>query len=306
MLKLFLAASACGLLAASAVSAQTFTFTTLDNPGDPTFNQLLGINDHGTIVGYFGSGAAGHPNIGYEIAPPYTSYTRNMQPGSVQTQATGINNSNITTGFWSDTNTGTDANFAFLRMPVSKNFSYLSVINPLTASAPLVSQALGVNNSGIVAGFYNDANGASHGYTYNASTAAYTPVNIAGAAADAATGINDNGQISGFYVTAKGVNVGFVKNGNGGVVTHFTVPNTKFTQLLGINNQGVAVGDYMDQAGNTHGLYYTPSTGVWITVDQPNAVGVTVLNGINNKNQLVGFYQDAAGNVHGMLVKVTP
>ena len=68
MRALLLAAAAC--LAASAASAQTFSFTTLDNPGDPTFNQLLGINDNGVIVGYFGSGAAGHPNVGYEISPP--------------------------------------------------------------------------------------------------------------------------------------------------------------------------------------------------------------------------------------------
>jgi hypothetical protein len=306
MRKLFLAASAIGLIAASAASAQTFTFTTLDNPGDPTFNQLLGINDSGTIVGYFGSGAAGHPNIGYEIAAPYTKYTSNNQPGSVQTQATGINNSGLTTGFWSDTNTGTDANFAFLRTPVGRNFSYLSVINPLTASTPPVSQALGVNNSGVVAGFYNDANGLSHGYTYTIATAAYAAVNIPGAVADAATAINDNGQIAGFYVLSNKNNVGFVKNGNGGVVTHFTVPKTKFTQLLGINNSGVAVGDYMDAAGLAHGLYYTPATGAWLTVDHPAGVGGTVVNGINNKNQLVGFYTDAAGNVHGMLVNVTP
>ena len=305
MRTLLLAAAACGLMA-SAASAQTFSFSTLDNPGDPTFNQLLGINDSGKIVGYFGSGMAGHPNIGYEIAPPYTSYKPNMQPGSVQTQATGINNSGLTTGFWSDTNTGTDANFAFLRTPVGKNFSYLSVINPLTASTPLVSQALGVNNKDLVAGFYNDVNGNSHGYTYNISTAAYTPVTISGAVSVAATGINDSGVVSGFYVTAKKTTVGFVKNASGGVVTHFTVPHTTFTQLLGVNNEGVAVGFYMDSTNTPHGLYYTPSTGAWSEVNDPNGAMGTVVNGINNKNQLVGFYTDAAGNVHGMIVTVTP
>ena len=36
-----------------------YSFETLNNQNDVTFNQLLGINDHGTIAGYFGSGAAG-------------------------------------------------------------------------------------------------------------------------------------------------------------------------------------------------------------------------------------------------------
>ena len=67
---------ATGALAlASSASASTlppgYSFTTLDNAHDPTFNQLLGINDEGTIAGYFGSGMPGHPNKGYVLLPPY-------------------------------------------------------------------------------------------------------------------------------------------------------------------------------------------------------------------------------------------
>ena len=42
-------------------------FTTLDDQADPTFNQLLGINDLSVIACYFGSGATGHPNKGYTL-----------------------------------------------------------------------------------------------------------------------------------------------------------------------------------------------------------------------------------------------
>jgi len=39
-----MAASAlAAFISTSALHAQTFAFQTLDNPGDPTFNQLLGI-----------------------------------------------------------------------------------------------------------------------------------------------------------------------------------------------------------------------------------------------------------------------
>ena len=37
--------------------ADDFTFTTINNNTDPTFNQLLGINDKMKISGYYGSGA---------------------------------------------------------------------------------------------------------------------------------------------------------------------------------------------------------------------------------------------------------
>ncbi|HWG24343.1 hypothetical protein, partial [Actinospica sp.] len=44
---------------AAFVQPAGYSFTTVDDPADPTFNQLLGINQNGIIAGYFGSGAAG-------------------------------------------------------------------------------------------------------------------------------------------------------------------------------------------------------------------------------------------------------
>src|SRR5579875_2812451 len=43
-----------------------YAFHTIDNQRDPTFNQLLGINNAGVIAGYYGSGQTVggtlHPN----------------------------------------------------------------------------------------------------------------------------------------------------------------------------------------------------------------------------------------------------
>ena len=305
MRTLLLAAAACGALAtASTAMAQTFTFSTLDNPADPTFNQLLGINDAGVIVGYYGSGQPGHPNKGYEIAPPYTKFTTNMQPGSVQTQATGINNSSQTTGFWSDTNTGTDANFAFYRLPNGKNFTYVSAIDPLVASTPRISQALGINNNSELAGFYLDANGASHAYTYSLSTSAYASVVIGGASSAAATGVNDSGEISGFFTNStSGKTGGFVRSANGGVITKFKRARHHVHAAARHQQRGRRrrlLQRYRRRAARP--LYYTPANGAWLTVDDPSGAGGTVVNGVNNMNQLVGFYTDAAGNTHGMIV----
>ena len=66
-------ASALGLAsaaqAATTTSATSYTFTTLDNQADPTFNQLLGINSHNVIAGYFGIGADGAPEQGLPAGP---------------------------------------------------------------------------------------------------------------------------------------------------------------------------------------------------------------------------------------------
>ena len=306
-----------GLLAAAAVlaalpclaRAQSFSFATIDNPADPTFNQLLGINDSGVIVGYFGIDTAGHPNKGYQTESPYTSFTSVNQPGSAQTQITGINNAGIETGFWSDTNKGSgDANFGLVREPAPSGpkFQFLSVNDPNVSSSPRVTQVLGINNNDLSVGFYNDAAGNAHAFSYDVGTATYTEIVIAKVMGLGATGINDGGLVCGFLVNSAGGVGGFVRNANGGVVTRFRVPGSASTQLLGINNAGVAVGFYIDHGGLPHGVYYTPSNGNWLPVNDPNGTLGTVVNGINNKNQLVGFYTDSANNTHGMLVTVSP
>src|SRR5580700_2557580 len=78
--------------------AADYSFGTLNNPGDATFNELLSINNGG----YFGSGAAGHPNTGYILRPPYgrAKYQRIMFPGSEQTRLTCLNNTGVQVGFW--------------------------------------------------------------------------------------------------------------------------------------------------------------------------------------------------------------
>src|SRR5215472_13890002 len=58
-------AVAAPALATPQTAASHYSFRTIDNNQDLTFNQLLGINQNGLIAGYFGSGAMGHPNKGY-------------------------------------------------------------------------------------------------------------------------------------------------------------------------------------------------------------------------------------------------
>jgi hypothetical protein len=47
----------------------TFLFQTVISPGDPTFTQLLGIKNGGTITIYFGDGTV-VPNNGFTLTLP--------------------------------------------------------------------------------------------------------------------------------------------------------------------------------------------------------------------------------------------
>ena len=59
------AAFAASASASARTPAVIYAFRTLDNANGLSFNQLLGINNHGKIAAYYGSGAQGHPNKGY-------------------------------------------------------------------------------------------------------------------------------------------------------------------------------------------------------------------------------------------------
>jgi hypothetical protein len=151
-----------------------YGFRPLDDTADPTFNQLLGINDSGLIAGYFGSGAPGHPNMGYQLASG-GSYENENFPGSAQTQVTGLNNNGVTVGFWSNTNNGPgkDANFGW----VNVDGSFREVNFPAGSPAsPAVDQLLGVNDNDVAVGFYTDAKGNNHGYEYDITDRSFSRV----------------------------------------------------------------------------------------------------------------------------------
>jgi len=283
--------------------AHAYDFRTLNNSGDPAFNQLLGINNSGLISGYFGSGNAGSPNQGYLLTPP-SSYTNENFPSSVQTQVTGLNNTGTSVGFYSNTNNGppNDSNVGFYDI----GGSFTSVTNPGTPSTGITTnQLLGVNDHNVAVGFYTDGSGINHGYTYTigSMTPFSSDINEAPGVSTVTTAINNLGEIAGFY-TIGTENFGYLDNG--GVFTTVDVPGSQQTQLFGLNNHGIAVGDYVDAAGNMHGLIFNSFFDVFTTIDAPGGIGTTTFNGINDLNQIVGFYVDGNGNTNGLLVTGVP
>jgi hypothetical protein len=271
-----------------------FAFQTADNSADPTFNQLLGINDSATIAGYFGSGMAGHPNKGYTL---HVNYRSENFPGSAQTQVTGLNNGNITVGFWVDS-AGDNSGFYSIGARRFHNADYPTG----NRAKPAADQLLGVNDSDVAVGFYTDGKGVNHGDSYNIATHQYSKINVSGDTNVTAAAIDDLGDVASFATNGAGTTEGFLKLSSGRVV-HFDVPGAMTTQAFGVNDGDEVVGDYTVGTGSsatTTGFVWSPGFG-FESVNDPNGVGSTTINGVNDRGMLVGFYTDSAGHTDGLV-----
>ncbi len=297
-------AGATTAMSLSSNMAGSYQIVKLNDARDETFNQLLGINDRGIIVGYFGSGAAGHPNKGYALVPPFAqrSFLNENFPHSAQTQVTGLNDEGITVGFWSTQNTASMANnnFGFYE----QNGRFHDVNFPVgDNSSPPVDQLLGVNDHGVAVGFFANNTGQNRGFEYNIRMHRFTRVEIPGRGIGpslTAAAINDRGDVAGFYnKTSKQVDA-FLKLHSGRFIT-LAYPGAAMTQAFGVNDFDEVVGTYTTGTGNaavTHG--FTWRNGKYTSVNVRGASS-TAINGVNDEGDLVGFYTDAKGNTDGLL-----
>lgn len=283
--------------------ASGWSFSKLNNSNDPTFNQLLGINNNGQIAGYFGSGAAGHPNKGYTLSlGGFSSFTNENFPGAIQTQVIGINDTGTSVGFYSTQNTKSMSNNNFGFYDWHGQFHSVSFPTRNMANPP-VNQLLGVNNSGIAVGFYMGAKGQAHSYAYSIRSGWFHRIHIRGSVSTTASGINNRGWITGFYTGRGGVDRGFLLSPFG-QVTRLSVPGSSATMAFGVNDSGEVAGTYMVGSGNnakSFGFVWSRHFG-FRTVNDPHGSGATTLNGINDAGDLVGFYTDHNGNTDGLLV----
>ncbi len=291
--------SAAPASASGTVRLSAYHFRTLDDAADLTFNELLGINDHGKIAGYYGSGDDSTPSKGYLLVSPYGAgdYQSENFPGSVQTQVTGLDDVGVSVGFLSyteDANPANNANYGFW----ARNGRYHKVVFPATSSHPQVNQLLGVNNLGVAVGFYLDSAGNAQGYTYSVATHKFTTVQVPGAVSVTAAAINNHGAVAGYFTNSEEVTKGFLRRPTGALVV-LAKPGADVTQAFGVNALGEVVGTYT-VGSSTYGFTWTPSAG-FTTISDPSGVGSTFVNGVNEAGDLVGFYVGGGGNTNGML-----
>ncbi len=278
-------ALAIALMLCTLAWAQSYNFQIIQDPADPNdpFTQLLGINNSNIIAGYHNF----FQNQGFTLMMPNHFDVENF-PQSMMTQVIGINNTGYTDGFYVDSNSVTHG---FYR---DNGGSYHTVDFAGTA----FNQLLGQNDYHQASGYYSlSANNSTPDfpYVYDEVGGVFQVIAIPGAVGGAqATGINNSQEVCGFFIDVNNVNHGFLLNF--GVFLQLDYPNSTFTQALGLNNRGEVVGDYMDASGMTHGFTYTVSTGQYVSIDEPNGIGTTIVNGVNDAGTLVGFFGTAPIN----------
>jgi hypothetical protein len=265
-----------GLVTGTTVDVNNMsTFTNFSgNPLAATLNQLntgagqiaFGIDKNGNVVGGNGTNAFFLPNGGS---------LQNLTTPANAINAFGINDlGNIVGQFTSGMNT---PGFILNRITDTT----FTTINQPTGITSDVINAQGINNNGLVVGFYLGNDGQVHGFTANAPA---TPGTITATAVTDPTIPPNPGEPGATFV---------------------------FSQILGINDNGLAVGYFGDSTTSQHGYFFDTMTGKYTFLDNPaarfhNGVEITQITGINNAGDIAGFYSDANGTFHSFIATPVP
>jgi hypothetical protein len=274
-----------------------YKFTTVDDEHDTTFNRVLGENNEGRVVGYYGSGSPSHPNRGFVVRPPYqqNNFKDEDFPQAVDTQITSVNNKRTIAGFYVTAKGDTLGAMQSAGIWSTYAAPHGRDPNPVT-------EILGINDSGIGVGYYVTQSNNEVPVQVSQLTGKFTVIKVPGSVNAVATGITGRGHIVGYMQTASGNIVGFLLVS--GVLTPLAYPGATQTEATCISTYDHVVGSYVDGYGNTHGfLVINPAHQypIWQSIDDPNAAGTTVVTGVNIHGSIVGYYVDATGNTHGFV-----
>lgn len=275
--------------------AQDFQFTSIDFPG-AVFTSGRGINNHGDIAGSYRM--PGSPRQAMllikgkfiPLAPP--------APDAFFSEATNINDRGDITGQWGD------ANGFFHGFLLRDGFFTI-----LDVPGATDTYALGVNESGLVAGYWDllDPYGnplAIYGFTWKNGAFLDTQINFSGAAGSAPFGVNARGDLSGVWVPDffSGIEHGFVCPKSAPCFSYDApVPGTvPFTDGKEINARGQVVGIHIGDDGIWHSYLMSGTT--FTELDFPGSTGTGAF-GINSADQVVGKYFTADGLTHGFVAQ---
>jgi hypothetical protein len=184
------------------------------------------------------------------------------------------------------------------------------------SSGPGFNQLLGINNEGVIAGYFGSGSqfDPNKGYLlappYGQGN--YRNEHYPHSVQTQVTGLNDEGVTVGFFSTQKNANL--VNNNFGWYAAggHFhevnfptgTPAKPPADQLLGVNNHDVAVGFFTNGSGLNRGYTYNIKTKTFARVLIPGVPGLgpsLTATAINNNGDVAGFYVDSRGHTDAFL-----
>jgi uncharacterized membrane protein len=201
-------------------------------------------------------------------------------PGSIQSEAFGIENNARVVGAYTDTNL------------VTHGYIYFhGTVTNIDYPGSTFTQAWGINDpQRIVGNFRDPKTQLQHGFLYNNGN--FTQLDVPGAVSTWPRKINNAGAIVGYFISGSGADFhshGFLYDRSGKFTT-IDVPFAGATDtfLSGINNSGVMVGYYVD-AGGTHG--FVDIAGRFLSLDAPETppgIGTVALS-INDNGATTAY-----------------
>ena len=177
------------------------------------------------------------------------------------------------------------------------------------------NQLLGVNNEGVIAGYFGSgAQGHPNQGYLRWPNGAFTSENFPGSVQTQVTGLNDEGVTVGFWSKMNNAsqvndNFGFFSVGGRFYSVNFPTGDNAsppVDQLLGVNDHDVAVGFYTNGQGSNRGYTYSIRTRTFTRVLVPGApagqAGPSLTAAaINNYGDVAGFYNRTSSQVDAFL-----
>jgi len=239
------------------------TFTRLNVPGATGGTQVFGITANGLTTDGFSVSPAGVNSGFVHTGSTFTPILQNAF-----TQLLGINPLGTTAAGYSSTDPAGMVGQTAITVSGGPSFT-TPVFTNINALLPanMNSQATGVNNSGEVVGFWENAAGDFSAFMDVGGM--ITSFQFPGSMSTQALGVNDLGEIVGDYLDAGGVMHGFLDNA--GMFTMLDPTGSAATTINGINDLGAVVGFYVNAAGSTIGTLGTPAT---TTTPEPGSLAL--------------------------------
>jgi uncharacterized membrane protein len=277
-------------------------YATVEVPRARTHTYLHGINDRGRIAGGFDNPSTDGPDgrIHGIVRARDGRFERFDVRGAIATLAHKINDRGQVVGGFNttDVSVGAPGTQGFLRGP--RGLTRISV------PGSMETQALGVNNHGVVVGEYVDVDGGFHGFGWKRGR--LTTIDGPGSSGGVVTDVNDRGHMVGAYFTRNGATRGFLLR-NGAYRT-FNVPYGQLDLPFDINNRGQIVGSSLSDPTGTRSAGFVLRRGIngpFTRIQFPGSLQ-TIARGIDDRGRIVGLYgnPDAAPTAERASVSPLP